>query len=318
MEQIEREANDPTSAVPAGGNQSAAVMPAIPLTQGAGPQSCASCDATPAIPPPGQALNRRVPPPPPWVYAIGNIEPRFPRISVEKEFAQAMGGAKTAGLTDRQALHEVLSAPHNGYLARQLCWVLMISGVETYLVMPRQPTDLGMLVAAVQPAVDGEKLDAVIGTKGQVAPPEMCNGLSLPILIFDQLYSFDRESLLSSIPVPHDVKPEEFSASAAEVLDRILSATDNAGSTDEHRALNYLALRYPGLYARVADCFARDFALTSIQGHPWPLSAARRIVEIRLAFTDRKNEFVEKYFVRVDVNDEFPFLLSKMAPYFDH
>jgi PatG Domain len=317
MEQIEREANDAALAVPASPNQSAATM-SSPPTQGAAPQGCASCGAPQAIPPPGQALNRGVPLPPPWIYAIGNIQPRFPRISVEKEFAQAMGGAKTAGLTDGQALHEVLSAPHNRYLARQLCWVLSISGVETYLVVPRQPTDLDMLVAAVQPAVDAEKLDVVIGTKGQVAPPEMCNGLSLPVVIFDQLYSFDRKSLLSSIPVPNDVKPEEFSASAAEVLDRILSATDNAGSADERRALNYLALRYPGLYARVADCFARDFALTSIQGHPWPLSAARRIVEIRLAFTDRKNEFVEKYFVRVDVNDGFPFLVSSLAPYFDH
>jgi hypothetical protein len=237
MEQIEREANDAMSAVPAGGNPSAAAMPASPSTQGAAPQGCPTCGATPAVSAAGQGLPRGIPLPPPWVYAIGNIEPRFPRISVEKEFAQAMGGAKTAGLTDRQALHEVLSAPHNRYLARQLCWVLSISGVETYLVVPRQPTDLDMLVAAVQPAVGAEKLDVLIGTKGQVAPPEMCNGLSLPIVIFDQLYSFDRKSLLSSIPVPNDVKPEEFSASAA-VLDRILSATDNAGSADEHRALN--------------------------------------------------------------------------------
>ena len=122
-------------------------------------------------------------------------------------------------------------------LRGSVCRVLSISGVETYLVVPRQPTDLDMLVAAVQPAVGAEKLDVLIGTKGQVAPPEMCNGLSLPIVIFDQLYSFDRKSLLSSIPVPNDVKPEEFSASAA-VLDQILSATDNAGSADEHRALN--------------------------------------------------------------------------------
>ena len=31
----------------------------------------------------------------------------------------------------------------------------------------------------------------------------------------------------------------------AEVLDLILQTADNAGATDEHRALNYLAVRYP-------------------------------------------------------------------------
>ncbi len=29
--------------------------------------------------------------------------------------------------------------------------------------------------------------------------------------------------------------------------------TDNAGATDEHRALNYLAMGYPAIYARAAE-----------------------------------------------------------------
>src|ERR1700756_1955083 len=44
-----------------------------------------------------------------YVYALGRIEPRFPRLSVEKEFAQATGRAETINLTDRQALHRVLT-----------------------------------------------------------------------------------------------------------------------------------------------------------------------------------------------------------------
>jgi PatG Domain len=37
-----------------------------------------------------------------YVYALGRIEPRFPRLSVEKEYAQAAGRAETAGLpTDK-------------------------------------------------------------------------------------------------------------------------------------------------------------------------------------------------------------------------
>ena len=44
---------------------------------------------------------------PAHVYTIGRIEARFPRLSVEKEFAQATGRAETAGQTDQQALYKV-------------------------------------------------------------------------------------------------------------------------------------------------------------------------------------------------------------------
>src|SRR4051812_49304277 len=59
----------------------------------------------------------------PYVYALGRIEPRFPSLAVEKEFAQATGRAATAGLTDRQAYQQVLAERSNRYLVRQLCWV---------------------------------------------------------------------------------------------------------------------------------------------------------------------------------------------------
>ena len=60
------------------------------------------------------------------VYALGQIEARFPRLSVEKEMAQATGRAETAGRTDQQAFYQVLSQRENRYLARQMCWVLTI------------------------------------------------------------------------------------------------------------------------------------------------------------------------------------------------
>jgi PatG Domain len=252
-----------------------------------------------------------------FIYALGRIEPRFPRISVEKEFAQATGRSETAGLSDRQTLHKVLSESRNRYLARQLCWVMTISGLETYIVFPRQAADLDLLVETLRPAPDAGALDAVIGTQGPIAPPDMCNGLSLPIVIFDQLYSFDRESLLKSIPSPKK-GTHEFAAAAADVLDRILGAIDNAGASDGHRALNYLAVRDSAIYTLAAESFARDLSLTAIDTRPWRLSSARTIVEVVFTFTQRKNEFVEKFCTRVDVNDEFPFLVSKMAPYFDH
>jgi len=83
---------------------------------------------------------------PAYVYAIGRIEPRFPTLSAEKEFAQATGRAETAGLSDRRALHAVLSQRENRYLARQFCWVLTIESLDTYILQPRDPADLDLLV----------------------------------------------------------------------------------------------------------------------------------------------------------------------------
>ena len=98
---------------------------------------------------------------------------------------------------------------------------------------------------------------------------------------------------------------------------RIMQMADNAGATDEHRALNYLAVRYPAIYAKAAEEFARDFSLTAVEVRPSPLSGTRRIVEVIFSYTNRNTDFTEKFFVRVDVTEEFPFLVTKLSPYYD-
>jgi PatG C-terminal len=252
-----------------------------------------------------------------YVYAIGRIEARFRRLSVEKEFAQASGRAETAGQTDQQVFYNVLSRPESRYLARQLCWVLMVQGLETYIVVPRDPRDFDRLVEAIRPRPSPLDLDVVVGVRGPIAPPELCNGLMVPIVAFDQIYSFDRDALIRAIPRPENVPEDRFAAAASEVLDRILQMTDNAGATDDHRALNYLAMRYPGIYAKAAEEFARDFSLTGVEVRPSPLSGTRRIVDVIFAYTNRNTDFTEKFCVRVDVTEEFPFLVTKLSPYYD-
>jgi cyclic patellamide precursor peptide PatG len=252
-----------------------------------------------------------------YVYTIGRIEARFPRLSVEKEFAQATGRAETAGQTDQQMFYNVFSQPANRYLARQMCWVLTIQGLETYLLQLRDPVDLDRLVEAIRPQPSPMDLDVVIGLRGPIAPPEFCNGLMVPIVVFDQLYSFDRNALLSAIPRPDTIAEEQFAAAASEVLDRILQMTDNAGATDEHRALNYLAMRYPYIYAKTAEEFARDFSLSQVGVRPSPLSSARNIVDVIFSYTNRNTDFTEKFFVRCDITEKFPFMVRKLSPYYD-
>ena len=252
-----------------------------------------------------------------YVYAIGRIEPRFPRLAVEKEFAQVTGRTETAGLTDRQALQTVLEQRQNRYLARQLCWVFTIEGLETYILQPHDPADLDLLVEAVRPTPSPLDVDVIIGVRGPIAPPELCNGLMVPMVVFDQLYSFDRDSLIKAIPRPEKITAKQFETVSGELFERVLQMADNAGATDEHRALNYCVVRYPAIYTTAADAYGRDCALAAVDVRTSVLSGVRKLVEVIFSYTNRNTDVTEKFFVRIDVTEEFPFLVTKMSPYYD-
>ena len=48
----------------------------------------------------------------------------------------------------------------------QLCFVMTIEGLETYVLVPRDPSDLDLLIDAVRPNPSPLDLDVVIGIKG--------------------------------------------------------------------------------------------------------------------------------------------------------
>lgn len=252
-----------------------------------------------------------------YVYTLGRVEPRFPNLAVEKEFTQATGRTETAGMTNRQALHTVLSKPENRYLARLMCYVLTVEGLETYILKPDDPMDFNTLVEAIRPTPRLTDVDVVIGRQGPIASPEMCNGLMIPIVMVDQIYSFDIDGLISSIPRPDTIAVEKFNLAAEELFSRIIQIADNAGAMDEHRALNYLAVRYSAFYGQVAEMYGRNFALTAVDVYPSRLSNIRKIVNVVTSFTNRVTDIIEKYYIRVDVTEEFPFLMTKMSPYYD-
>lgn len=252
-----------------------------------------------------------------FIYAIGRVEARFPNLAAEKEFAQATGRTDTAGKTDQQTFHTVLSKRENRYLVRQMCWVLTIQGLETYLLVPRDPADIDLLVEAIRPAPTPNDIDVVVGVRGPIASPEMCNGLMVPIVVFDQIYSFERAALIKAIPKPETITAEQFGPAAEELFNRIMQTTDNAGATDEHRALNYLAMRYPAIYAKAAEQFGLACSLTGVEVRPSPLSRTRNVVDVIFSYSNRNTDFTEKFFVRCDVTEKFPFLVTKMSPYYD-
>ena len=251
----------------------------------------------------------------PFVYVLGQVEARFPNRSIEKEFVQIIERSKSANFEHQQAFYSVLSQPENRYLARKLSWILTMEGVPIYILLPTGPEDLDILLDAIRPPACPLDRQVVVGRKGPVAPPEMC-GLEVPMVLVDHLYSLEYNDFIKSIR-SESVTDEKFKAIARETFLRMMQLADNIGSTDKHRALNYLSVRYPAIYVKAAEELERNFLLTSVNAIFSRLSDNRKIVSVIQSFTNKETGAVEKYFVRVDLTEEFPFIVTKMAPYYD-
>ncbi len=93
---------------------------------------------------------------------------------------------------------------------------------------------------------------------------------------------------------------------------------DNTGQTDEHRAINYLTFKSSMLYANEITLEARNFRLNSVVAQPDPLSGTRRIQDVIFLYANTQTTETQRYFTRVDVTGEFPFLINDIARFYDH
>ena len=70
--------------------------------------------------------------------------------------------------------------------------------------------------------------------------------------------------------------------------------------------------------AKAAEEFGQACLLTGVEVRPSPLSSTRNIVDVIFSYTNRNTDLTEKFFIRCDMTEEFPFLVTKMSPYYNH
>ncbi|MFD6878349.1 hypothetical protein ACFYM0_36755 [Streptomyces sp. NPDC006487] len=276
----------------------------------AGCRKCGSRSDTPG--------SSHAPRPPSYVYALGQVDFRLPNMGVERELAQVISRTDTAHLTDRQAVSEVINRRENRYLARQLCYVFTVQGMDTYALVPRDAFDIELLAEAVRPDHRVTALDVVVGVRGPVPPSGRCSALALPEVAVDQLYSFDTGDLVAAIDKPDSMATEQFDTAAEDLLRTVMRVADNVGASDEHRALTYLLVRSSDVYTKTFEAFMNDSSLKSIEVLPSNIGGPRRVMNVVLAYSDRRTDVTEKFFVPVDVTDMYPFRLHGLSPYYDH
>jgi len=216
---------------------------------------------------------------------------------------------------DRHWQHAVLS--HNDkkdarYLARQLSWRLTIEDYPAFVLSPRDPADFDDLVDCLErpkfPRREGGKgkkgskpdfdhpldLDVIIGVTGSQTP----NGIEVKM---DQVFQ---------------IAPNRLIPPGADYFQQL---ADNHGLTDEDRAYNYLIARY-AIEPATLNAINRDFELAGVPALYSRLGGDnRRIVRVIYTFNSKGPDAPaqRKFFVRVDVTDEFPFMVTSWNRYLE-
>jgi len=75
--------------------------------------------------------------------------------------------------------------------------------------------------------------------------------------------------------------------------------------------------RWGWLARLAAEAHGRNASLSGVEVRPSALSGVRNVVDVIFSLTNRNTDVTEKYFARVDVTEEFPFLVTKLSPFFD-
>jgi hypothetical protein len=281
---------------------------------------------------------------------IGSIGPAFPSLSVEKEFLQAIDppippmNPSTIPLPLSDAWYfQVLSKAENLYIAREMCWQLRRDKVTPYLLIPRSQNELVGMVAASAPTpgtgiVDGVTIilvdfDVVLGRIGPEAPAEMCNGQKVPTIVCDESFSFTSvqyvDAIVQALKVgggnnPLVSKPNP--AVVSSLFFSMMRMADNIGNTDSYRASNFLTVRYLQIYQLAYNMMFNNFnpplpdpkgyLLQSINVQPAPVQGMQTVVDVVFSYVGQSTNTLLRWFCRVDVSGEFPFLVFPLAPYY--
>lgn len=254
-----------------------------------------------------------------FVYSIGKIDIRFSTIALEKEFQQrerhtVLKTGKNA-VNKGEKIYEILK--QNLHIAKNITYIFSVGGIPAFVVIPTGTEVLNLLIESLKEIDQPEKFDLIIGKRAGIAPATLSGGLLLPMVLCDQVYSFRLGEYVKDLIQVGDplfkngkLKSDGFEETAKELFLRITSSTENIGGEDAHRALNYLLVQHPGIFFTWAERHNTNNILDSIETRVHVGANARKIVTVIFTFIDRATAVPERVFTRVDVTEEWPFVID--------
>jgi hypothetical protein len=256
-----------------------------------------------------------------FVYGVGRLHARFSSLGAQKEYTQITGSDPDA-VVRTAALKDVLAEAENRYLAWQICWVLSGPGSDACLVVARDGRDLDELIETL---TDDGTIQVVVGSPAAAGSAAVgCLATGVPAVWPDQLLSFRRDEFLDALPEPGEgggklgaKDAEAWRQTAGGLFDYLTQRSENRGISDPHRAMNFVALRYPPIYHLAFDAQRQDKSLIGVDARPSGAGSGRRAVDVRFAFRSATTHVVERYLCQIDVTDLFPFLTRSLTLTYD-
>lgn len=258
------------------------------------------------------------------VYAFGTLRMVFPSKSMEAEMQRALASMHAAampGVVPYFDVHsgyglQLLGQGQYDYLFRDACFILTIGKIDAYLVQARSTPELQSMVAAANQLDDPTIYSAIIGQLGPIAGPQACNGLQLPIVYCNQIFSMPRLWLTRHVQSYFSAEGNDAPLTAAQTQQLSLlglQMTDNMGASPEHRALNYVALRYPLVYEITADMYGDGYMLLRIEVTPGRAPDERDVV-----FVYQRLEVgqVVQWRCSIDVSGMYPYITQRLSQSF--
>lgn len=258
------------------------------------------------------------------VFARGNIRAEFPSLSVEKEFYQALNSDELNPHPGSATLFSVLCKMENLYLTREMCWVFQVNGIDVYVLAAASEQELSGFVRglATHPSFD---FDVIVGAQVGQSNPAACNGIGLPLVYCKGVNTYTYKEMAKAIVDRAGVPADRASA----ILSHFLELTNNDGQGDDNRAINFLTLRYMGIYTLAyqmeqstdqsntsGPVDVAGFSLASVATRPSTVRGGRNIYDVIFNFTGNSTGVLQQWFCRVDITGQHPFLLNDLVRYY--
>lgn len=259
-----------------------------------------------------------------YIYVAGKLRPHFPSRGLEKEYDAA---AQTLGLNPRNFNQVFTYKTSTGfpyrYIAEQVSWILSVSGQDIYVLLATSSDELDEFIDSLTfdsaSNLADETYSVAVGTKGPLAPEELSDGKPLPMIRCHHLYHFTTAQLQDEL-----IAANTTTIAISNVLDALIKQP-NTGSSDFDRAKNFVAFRYPSIYAAShpasqSTCHSANNAddeqfLENLELQHSNVAPGRTIVDIILTYQKNISGRKTSYYASVDVTDLYPFLHSNLTTY---
>lgn len=217
------------------------------------------------------------------------------------------------------------------YLAENAKWILSVDEQDTYVIEPHSVVELNEFINFLkqnEKHCNNQNLCVIIGEQFGYTDSGNEEASILPKVRCKHMFSFNSDDQA----VKEKLTGAGINTTSKAISDllRLLNVKQNRGNTNSERAKNFLAFRYPDIYAiRTSEVSEKSSERTTLSQ---PEHEFLRRIDTRIAQSAPEHTLVDvifhyqrsvsgrqfSYYATVDVSQLFPYLHSPLSDYIPH